>query len=71
MTMTQFVIGVRGTIPKGLVIEDGSVRNRRTSRDHPNSSIVDIDQNTEKSPENLRRLAVTLTTMKEHQLKLI
>ena len=33
--------------------------NKRTSEDHPNYSIVKIDQNTEKSPGDLRRLAVT------------
>ena len=31
----------------------------RTSRDHPNDSIIENGQNTEKSPEDLRRLAVT------------
>ena len=31
----------------------------RTSRDHPNDSIVENCQNTKKSPGDLRRLAVT------------
>ena len=34
----------------------GELGNERTSRDHPNYSIVEIGQNTEKSPEDLRRL---------------
>ena len=39
----------------------------RTSGDHPNYSIVQNGQNTEKSPEDLRRLAVTQTSGKDHQ----
>ena len=42
----------------------GKVGNRRTSRDHSNYSIVKIGQNIEKSPGNLRRLAVTKTQKK-------
>ena len=34
----------------------GGLGNKRTSRDYPNYSIVKIDQNTEGSPRNLRRL---------------
>ena len=33
--------------------------NKRTSGDHPNYSIIEIGQNTKKSPGDLRRLAVT------------
>ena len=33
--------------------------NKRTSIYHPNYSITKIDQNTKKSPGDLRRLAVT------------
>ena len=33
--------------------------NRRTNRDHPNYSIVEIGQNIEKSLGDLKRLAVT------------
>ena len=32
--------------------------------------MIEIRQNTEKSPEDLRRLAVTQTPVKEHQLTL-
>ena len=42
--------------------------NKRTSRDHPDYSIIQISQNTEKSPWDLRKLAVTQTLMKNHQL---
>ena len=36
-----------------------------TSRDYPNDSITENDQNTEKSPGDLRRLAVTQTPVKK------
>ena len=49
----------------------GRVRNRRQSRDHPNYSINEIGQNTEKRPSNLKRLAVTQTPMKGRQLTLV
>ena len=41
----------------------GRFINERTSGDHPNYSIVEIGQNTEKSPGDLRRLAVTQISM--------
>ena len=44
--------------------------NKRTSGDHPNYSIIKIDKNTEKSPEDLRRPADTQTPVKDHQLTL-
>ena len=34
--------------------------NQRTSGDHPDYSIIKIDQNTEKSSGDLKRFAVTL-----------
>ena len=37
----------------------GRVRNRKKCRDHPNYSITKNCQDTEKSPRDLRRLAVT------------
>ena len=45
-------------------------RNQRTSKDHPNYNITKIDQNTEKSPGDLRRLAVTQPPVKNYQLML-
>ena len=40
------------------------LRNKRTSRDYPDYSIIKIGQNTEKRPRDLRRLAVTQTAVK-------
>ena len=64
---TPIVIGALRTIPKGLVkgLEN---RNQKTSGDHPDYSII---KNTEKSLEDLRRLTVTQTPMKDHQLMLV
>ena len=41
------------------------------SRDHPNDNIIENGQNTETSPGDLRRLAVTQTSVKNHQLTLM
>ena len=49
----------------------GGLGNKRTSGDHPNYHIIKINQNTEKSPGELRRLAVTQTLVKDHQLTLM
>ena len=43
----------------------------RTSGDHPNYNIFENGQSTEMSPRDLRRLAVTQTPVKDHQLKVV
>ena len=43
-------------------------RSKRMSRDHPNYGIIEIGQNTKKSPGDLRRLVVARTPVKDHQL---
>ena len=45
--------------------------NKRTSGDHPNYSIIMIGQNSEKSPEDISRLAVIQTSVEKHQLTLV
>ena len=50
--------------------DTGELRNKRTSEDHPNYSIVEISQNTKKSPRDLR-FAFTLTPQENHQLALV
>ena len=47
------------------------LRNHSTSKDHPNYCITKIEKNTEKSPGNLRRFAVTHTLVRNHQLTLV
>ena len=49
----------------------GGLRSWRTSGDHPNYSIIENGQNTEKSPGDLKRLAVTQIQVEDHQLKLM
>ena len=65
----SIVIGALGTITED---EEGTggLGKKRTSEDHPNYCIVEIDQNTEKSPVDLKRVAVTQTPVKDHQLTL-
>ena len=45
--------------------------NKRMSRGHPNYNIIKIDQNTEKSPVDLRKLAVTQIPVRNYQLTLV
>ena len=49
----------------------GRVGNHRTNRDHQDNGIVEIGQNTEKSPGDLRRIAFTQTPAKDHQLTFV
>ena len=50
--------------------ETGRAGNRRTNQDPLNHNIVEINQNTDKSPGDLKKIAVTLTPVKEHQITL-
>ena len=43
----------------------------RPSGDHSNNSIIENGQNTEKRPGDLRKLAVTQSPVKDHQLSLM
>ena len=45
--------------------------NKRTNRGHPDYSIIKISQNTELSPGNLKRFALTQTPMENQQLTLV
>ena len=56
MTVIPIVIGALGIVTKGL---GKGLEDLETSGDHPNYSIAEIVQNTEKSPGDSRRLAVT------------
>ena len=56
---------------KRIIKGTGGLGNWQTSGDHPNYSIVENGQNTEEIPGDLRRLAVTQTLVKDHQLKLM
>ena len=60
------VIGAHGTVTKELIqrLEDLKMTGRVTG-DHLNNCIIEIEQNTEKSPGHLR-FAVTQTPVKDH-----
>ena len=60
-----------GAFAKGLLKEQGGLESKRTSGDHPNYSIVENGQNTENSLGDLKRLALTQTQVKDHQLTLM
>ena len=56
VTIIPIVTGALGTVTKGLIRGTGGVGNNRTSGDHPNYCIIEIGQNTEKSPGDLLSL---------------
>ena len=55
-------------VPQKLGMGISSAGNRKMSRDHPTYNIIRIDQNTEKSYGELRRLAGPWAPVKDHQL---
>ena len=69
VTVIPIVNGALGRhtrIDKGT----GGLGYKRTNGDHTNYSIIKVDQNTEKCPGDLRRLAVTQALVRNHQLTL-
>ena len=63
-------MGALGTVPKSL--EKGLRRKKsEEDRDHSDNSIAEIGKNTDKSPGDQKRLAVTQTLVKVHQLILV
>ena len=66
VTIIPIVIGAFRTVTKGT----GGLGSWRTIRDYPNYYIMENGQNTEKSPGDMWRLAVTQTPVKNHQLTL-
>ena len=71
VTVIPIVVGALRTVPKGLEKGVGIVRNWRKNRDHSDYNIIQISQSTEKSPGDLRKLAVSQTPVKAHQLTLM
>ena len=57
--------------PKRIGTGTGGLGNKRKNGDYSDNSIIRINQNTEKSPGDLRRFAVTQTSMRNHQLALV
>ena len=71
MKINANVIGAFGIVTKGLLKGTGGFGSWGTSGDHPSNNIIENGQNTEKSPGDLRRLAVTQTPVKDHQLNMM
>ena len=71
VTVIPVVNDAFGTVPPRLRKGTGGIRNQWTNRDHPNHSTVNIGHNTEKSPGNMRKFAVTQIPVKDHQLMLM
>ena len=60
MTAIPIVVGALGTVSNGFEKKNERIGNQRNNRDHLDSSIVVISQNTQKSPGELRRLSLRL-----------
>ena len=71
MTIMPIVIGAFSTANRGLLKGLEDFRNKRMIGDNPNYYVNGNHQNTEKSLGDLRKLAVTHTPVKAHQLKLM
>ena len=59
VTVILIITGVQRTVRKGFVKRLEKLENRKTSPDHPNYSITQISQNTEKSSGDLIGFPVT------------
>ena len=66
VTVIPILIGAFVTVTEGVVqgLEDLEIRG--VSGDYPKYSVVEISQNTEKSPGDLKRPAVTQTSVENH-----
>ena len=71
VTIESIGIGAFGTGNYRIIKGPGRFGGWRPSGDHPNNSIIGNGQNTEKSPGDLRRLAVTQFPVKDHQMSLM
>ena len=71
VAIIPIAIGAPRTVTKSINKGTGGLGNKRTGRDYSNYSIVEIGQNTEMSPGDLRRLVVTQNPVKNFQLTLM
>ena len=55
----------------GLILELEDLEITETSGDHLNNWIIEIGQNTKKSSENLRKLAITQTPVRNNWQMLV
>ena len=71
VTIIPIVIGAFVTVTKKLLKGPGWLGGWRMSGDHPNDSVIENGQNTERSSRDLRIPAVTETPVEDHQLALM
>ena len=63
VTVIPIVIGALGAIPKRIGKGTRRLGNNQTSEDHPNYSIINIDQNAEKTWGDLLSLKLQWKTI--------
>ena len=66
VTVTPFVDGTLGMVPKVLEERLGGIGNQRKNQDHPHYSMAEINQNNRKSLGELRKIAISQTLVKDH-----
>ena len=71
VTIIPIVIGAFGTVTKELLKGTWGLGCWRPSGDHPNDILIQNVQNTKNRTRDLRRLAVSQTPVKDHQLTLM
>ena len=71
MTIIPIVIDAFGTVTKGLLKGLGDMEGGGRVETIQTTALFENGQNTEKSPRDLRRLTVTQTPVKDHQLTLM
>ena len=69
VTVILIINGALGIISKGLVKKQEEIKIR--GRVKTIQTIINISQNTEKSPEDLRRLSIIQNAMEKHQIIMI
>ena len=70
VTIVPIVIGALNSNWR-IIKGPGGLGNSWMGGDNPNDNIAEDGQNTEMSPGDLRRLAITQTPVKDHQLTLM
>ena len=68
LRVIPIVIGGLGMVFKDLVKGIRGNENQKNNQKHPKYNTVEIGLNTEKFPEDQKRLVVTQTPAKDHQL---
>ena len=68
VTVIPIAIGKPGTIRRALVKGLERLGNQEDEPNHPNYTTVEVNQNTKKSPGDLKWLADTQPPVNDHQL---